>query len=85
MQGINVAGKDCIDLFFNTHVFLTFISLNIHLMFSYGLIPGFLKFHIDLQISGFRLVRILDVLYLSIKSQQINTFWDFNLHAIKSY
>ena len=34
MQGINVAEKDCIDLLFNTHVFLTFISLNIHIMFS---------------------------------------------------
>ena len=41
-----------------------------------------MKFHN--QISGFILVRILDVLYLSIKPQQIQ-FWDLNLHAIKSY
>ena len=28
MHGINVAGKDCINLFLTTHTFLTFISLN---------------------------------------------------------
>ena len=34
MQGINVAEKDCTDLFVNTHVCLNFISLNIHIIFS---------------------------------------------------
>ena len=64
MQGINVAGKDCIDLFFNTHLFLTFISLNIHIMFS--LRTNSRIFEIPHTHSRIILVWILYFLYLSI-------------------
>ena len=77
MQGVSVAGKDCIDFF---HVFLTFISLNIHIMFS--LRTNFRIF----EITNFRISFGQDFgFFVFVNKTTTNTVWDLNLHAIKSY
>ena len=82
MQGIYVAGKDCINLFFNTHAFLTFISLNIHIMLSLRTNSRIFEIlNINFRISfgqdfGF---------FVYVNKTIINTVWDLNIHAIKNY
>ena len=84
MQGINVAGKDCIDLFVNTHVFLNFIILNIHIMFS--LRTNSRNFEIPHRSTNFRISFGQDFgCFVFVNKTTTNTFWDLNLHAIKIY
>ena len=82
MQDINVAGKDCINLFVNTHAFLTFISLNIHIMFSLRTNSRIFESpHTHFRISFGQDFGV----FVFVNKTTTITVWDLNLHAIKSY
>ena len=73
---------NCIYLFFNTHVFLTFISLNLHIMFSLRTNSRIFEIpHTNFMIS---FGQDFDF-FVFVNKTTTNTVLDLNLYAIKSY
>ena len=74
--------KTALIYFLNTHVFLTFISLNIHIMFS--LRTNYRKF--EVPHTNFRISFGQDFgFFVFVNEITTHTVWDLKLHAIKSY